>query len=55
MVRLCAIISLAFSFVFYTWNLSHGRINWTFFLILGILLAVISQGWDYAPPWRRPA
>jgi len=53
MIRLLAIISLAFSFVFYAWSLHHDRIDSMLLLILGLLLWCISEGWDHSPPWRR--
>ncbi len=52
MVRLCAIISLILSFLFYAWNISHGRIDSMLLLILGLLLWCISDRWDHTP-WRH--
>lgn len=52
MARLLAILSLFLSFVFVAWKFSHGTFTWQFFLILGLLLWCISEGWDYAP-WKH--
>ena len=52
MVRLCAIISLFVSFMFYIWTIKHGVWTWTPFMILGLLLWCISEGWDHTP-WRH--
>lgn len=52
MVRLLAILSLALSFIFEAWKITHGSITYMFFLILGLLLWCISEGWDRAP-WKH--
>jgi hypothetical protein len=49
MLRILAIISLALSFVFDVWSITHGVWTWTPFLILGILLWCISSAWDKTP------
>lgn len=52
MVRLLAIISLALSFIFYAWSISHGRVDSMLLLVLGLLLWCISEGWDHTP-WKH--
>jgi hypothetical protein len=52
MVRLAAILSLFLSLVFEGWKVSHGAFGWQLFLILGLLLWCVSEGWDHTP-WRR--
>lgn len=52
MVRLCAILSLFLSLVFEAWKFSHGVFTWELFLILGLFLWCISEGWDRTP-WRH--
>ena len=47
MVRLFAILSLFASLMCYAWSISHDRWTWTLFLILGLFLWCISEGWDY--------
>lgn len=43
MIRLAAIISLALSFIFKLWSISHGGWDWALMMVLGLLLWCIAD------------
>jgi hypothetical protein len=48
MLRLLAIIMLAFAVCFYAWNVVHGVWSYRMFFMLGMLAWCISDRWDRA-------
>jgi hypothetical protein len=52
MIRLLAILSFAIAVLFDLWSIHHGIWTWTPFMLIGLLLWCISDGWDHTP-WRH--